>query len=191
MRRAILTILCLLATQSAWADRTFYIADHEVRKVLKIKEDGTLLWDIPNGNGHDVQVLPNGNVFVGWGAEPFVSEFAPSGELLFDARLGSGYQSYRAFRIPWSATGTGQPAIVAAPQGARSTNLWVSWNGDSEVARWQVLAGAQPNALKPLMSVARSGFETAIVLDSRPRQLAVIGLDASGRPLGQSKTVAV
>jgi hypothetical protein len=50
-------------------------------------------------------VLPNGNVFVGWGAEPFVSEFSPAGELLFDARLGTGYSGYRAFRIPWSAAG--------------------------------------------------------------------------------------
>jgi hypothetical protein len=80
---------------------------------------------------------------------------------------------------------------VAAPQGARSTNLWVSWNGDTEVARWQVLAGARPNALKPLTSVLRAGFETAIALDHRPRQVAVIGLDASGRPLGQSMTLAV
>ena len=138
-----------------------------------------------------MQLLPNGNVFVGWGAEPFVSEFSPSGELLFDARLGNGYESYRAFRIPWSATGVGQPAIAAAPQGARSTNLWVSWNGDTEVARWQVLAGERPTALKPLDSVPRSGFETAIALDSRPRQVAVIGLDASGRPLGQSATLAL
>ena len=34
----------------------------------------------------NMRVLPNGNVFVGWGSEPFFSEFSPNGELLFDAR---------------------------------------------------------------------------------------------------------
>jgi len=41
-----------------------YAADHNTGKVIKIKEDGTLLWDFPNNNGHDVQLLPNGNVLI-------------------------------------------------------------------------------------------------------------------------------
>jgi hypothetical protein len=59
-----------------------------------------------------VQVLPNGNIFVGWGAEPYVSEFSASGELLFDAQLGDKYLSYRAFRMPW--TGAPEPARTSA-----------------------------------------------------------------------------
>ena len=35
----------------------------------------------------NMQVLPNGNVFVGWGRALAVSEFGDDGELLFDARL--------------------------------------------------------------------------------------------------------
>jgi hypothetical protein len=35
----------------------------------------------------NVQVLPNGNVFVGWGRALYFSEFGKDGELLFDARL--------------------------------------------------------------------------------------------------------
>jgi hypothetical protein len=171
--------------------RAIVLEIDEQRRTAQLKRQFLHPQALQSSSLGSVQLLPNGNVFVGWGAEPFVSEFSPSGELLFDARLGSGYQSYRAFRIPWSAGGSGQPAIAAAAQGARATNLWVSWNGDTEVARWQVLAGARPNALKPLTSVPRAGFETAIALDSRPRQLAVVGLDASGRPLGQSMTLAV
>jgi WD40 repeat protein len=35
----------------------------------------------------NVQVLPNGNVFVGWGSDPVLSEFTRDGELLFSAAL--------------------------------------------------------------------------------------------------------
>jgi len=36
-----------------------------------------------------VQVLPNGNIFVGWGAEPYVSEFTPDGTLKFTIKIAS------------------------------------------------------------------------------------------------------
>jgi len=41
-----------------------YVADHQNRNVLKIKEDGTVLWSVPNNNGHDVQLLKNGNLLI-------------------------------------------------------------------------------------------------------------------------------
>jgi hypothetical protein len=51
-----------------------------------------------------VQILPNGNVFVGWGNRTYFSEYAADGTLLYDARLPTGVNSYRAFRSPWTAT---------------------------------------------------------------------------------------
>jgi hypothetical protein len=136
-----------------------------------------------------VQILPNGNVFVGWGAEPFVSEFSPSGELLFDARLGSGYQTYRAFRMPWSADAPGRPSVAIAATPSGGTSVWVSWNGDTNVTRWQVLGGRRSGALLPITTVARDGFETSIALATHPERLAVRGLDARGRTLGESITL--
>jgi hypothetical protein len=58
----------------------------------------------------NAQVLPDGNVFVGWGSAPFVSEFSGDGEMLFDARFPPECESYRAFRFPWSGYPTGAPA---------------------------------------------------------------------------------
>lgn len=43
------------------------------------------------------QRLANGNVFVSWGIVPRLSEFSPSGEVLFDATLAS--PSYRGFKF--------------------------------------------------------------------------------------------
>ena len=136
-----------------------------------------------------VRVLPNGNVFVGWGAEPFVSEFSSDGELLLDARFGAGYSGYRAFRTPWSAGGQGRPSIAAKRNGTGTTVLWVSWNGDTQVQRWLVLAGASKGALRPLGTHPRAGFETAIQIAGQPQLLAVRGLDAHGKLLGTSPTL--
>ena len=33
----------------------------------------------------NAQPLANGNVLVGWGSQPFFSEYGPSGQLLLDA----------------------------------------------------------------------------------------------------------
>ena len=50
------------------------------------------------GNG---QTTRNGNLFVGWGALPYFSEFSPSGRVLFKARFPDGVNTYRAYRLPW------------------------------------------------------------------------------------------
>ena len=60
----------------------------------------------------NVQVLPNGNVFVGWGSAPFFSEYSKEGELLIDASFRGSTQSYRAFRLPWTGHPTYHPAVA-------------------------------------------------------------------------------
>ena len=50
------------------------------------------------GNG---QTLRDGDVFVGWGSLPYISQFSPSGSLLFNARLPAGVNTYRAYRFDW------------------------------------------------------------------------------------------
>ena len=53
----------------------------------------------------NAQTTRNGDLFVGWGALPYISEFSPSGRLLFNARLSDGGTSYRAYRLPWHPAG--------------------------------------------------------------------------------------
>ena len=96
------------------------------------------------GNG---QVLPDGGVVAGWGSEPFVTEFAPSGAIRFEAVMPPGGQNYRAFRLPW----TGDPAApprVAAGISKGKRGLFASWNGATEVAAWQLRHGASAGALQ-------------------------------------------
>ncbi len=42
---------------------------------------------LSSGSQGDVQALADGNVFIGWGAEPYFSEFSASGQLLYDAHM--------------------------------------------------------------------------------------------------------
>ncbi|HEY1777476.1 MAG TPA: arylsulfotransferase family protein [Solirubrobacteraceae bacterium] len=138
----------------------------------------------------NVQVLPGGNVHVGWGAQPYVSEFSPSGELLLDAKLGTDYVSYRSYRIPWSGTGAAEPT-VAIERSRRRLDAFVSWNGDTRVARWQALTGTTPQTLSVVGSVARTGFETGMRLSPLLTRLAIRGVDAAGTTVGTSKLLAV
>ena len=142
-----------------------------------------------NSQGN-VQILANGNVLVGWGAQPYISEFSEDGELVFDAHLGPNYVSYRAYRMPWTGVGTGAPAIVAqrAPD---AITVYVSWNGDTRVAQWTVLAGSSRGHLAPIGTVQRSGFETGLEIPPSFTMLRVAGGDAQGNTLATSALLLV
>jgi hypothetical protein len=56
------------------------------------------------GNG---QTTAGGNVFVGWGALPYFSEFNSSGSLIFNAGFPTGVNSYRAYLLPWNPPSAG------------------------------------------------------------------------------------
>jgi len=137
----------------------------------------------------NVQVLPNGNVFVGWGSEPFFSEFSHDGQLLFDASFPSQIESYRAFRFPWNGQPHDVPAVAADSGQEDEVTLYVSWNGATEVATWQVLAGSDPDQLETTGSAPREGFETTVTLHTDEPYFAVKARDSSGRVLATSEVV--
>ena len=143
---------------------------------------------ILSGSQGSMQPLPNGNVFVGWGEAPHVSEFDHSGRMLFDAVLGEQYQSYRAFRLPWSGRPAEAPALALIEHRGEVT-AYASWNGATDVHSWQLLAGAQAGALRPVSLTRSRGFESALRTASAGPHFAVRALDAGGAALGQSQTV--
>jgi hypothetical protein len=137
----------------------------------------------------NVQVLPNGNVFVGWGSEPSFSEFTRDGRLIFDASFPSQVESYRAFRFPWKGQPEDRPAVAAEAGPDDRVTIYVSWNGATEVDTWQVLAGSGPDKLEPAGSARRKGFETAVTLYTSEPYVAVEARDGSGLVLGTSEAV--
>ena len=139
----------------------------------------------------NVQVLPNGNVFVGWGGAPYATEFGPLGDLRFDLALWPGELSYRAFRFPWRGRPSDPPAVAAELPSSGGTIVFASWNGATDVSQWQFLAGASKDGLSVATTVPRSGFETTARLQSRWAFVAVRAVDANGTALGTSATIRV
>jgi Arylsulfotransferase (ASST) len=135
-----------------------------------------------------VQLLHNHNVLVGWGAMPYLTEYAHDGTVLLDIQYPKYGASYRALRFPWSGQPKTKPTLVAVPN-AGNPLLYVSWNGATEVASWQLLTGTSPTALQPTATVPRTGFETQLAPGISSGYAAVIALDASNKPLGQSAAV--
>jgi outer membrane protein assembly factor BamB len=138
----------------------------------------------------NAQFLPNGHVFVGWGGWPYISEIDRNGRVVFDAYFGHGKKpgedadTYRAYRMAWRGHPTDPPAIAVA-----GGKVYVSWNGATDVARWQVLAGKANDDLAVVATVKKSGFETAIPFRASGSYIAVQALDSNGKVIGVSRTL--
>jgi hypothetical protein len=144
---------------------------------------------LSSGSQGNMQQLPNQDMFVGWGPEPYFSEYSASGQLLFDAHMHGSYESYRAYRFPWTGAPAGAPAIAATPATGGRTTVYASWNGDTRTASWRVLAGPSAQTIVAVATVARSGFETSTTTPGAAPYVAVQALDASGAVLASSLTI--
>jgi hypothetical protein len=63
----------------------------------------------------NAQTTPGGDLFVGWGALPYISEFSPAGHLLFNAELPAGVSTYRAYLLPWPPAARPAGLAVTTP----------------------------------------------------------------------------
>jgi hypothetical protein len=138
------------------------------------------------GSQGNTQVLADGSVVVGWGSEGRVTEFDPDGEVVFDATWAPA-DSYRVYRLPWRGRPATVPDVVARQVGsgdAASVEVYVSWNGATEVAEWRVAEAG--------VTAAKDGFETRIEVDGAAERLAVgdlvtvDALDGGGTVVGTS-----
>jgi hypothetical protein len=142
-----------------------------------------------NGYG-SVQILPEGDVVVGWGNDPAFSQYTPGGALLEEIRMPLGYSSYRAFRQPWNAIPAGRPALAARRRRSRTgTTLYASWNGATGVFAWEVWAGGHPSGLRPVARMRSQGFETAIDTSAEQGYAAVRAIGHGDASLARSPPI--
>jgi hypothetical protein len=145
--------------------------------------------DLTAGTQGNMQLLSNGNAFMGWGQQPFFSEYSRTGTLLLSVRYPDPDESYRAYRYPWKGNPPGRPSVAALPTGSR-TRVYVSWNGATEVGSYRVLAGPTSRRLAVVAPRAkRRGFETSVTVRSSGPIVKVQALDAKGHVLGTSRAV--
>jgi hypothetical protein len=134
----------------------------------------------------NAQPLANGNVFVGWGSEPYFSEYSRSGRLLFEGELPAANLTYRATLEPWVGIPL-TPPLGAARTAEGKTTVYASWNGDTQVVSWRVLAGSAGGQMKALATAAKSSLETPIPVASGYARFEVQALDAHGKVLATTR----
>ena len=140
----------------------------------------------------NAQFLPNGHVLVGWGQQPYVTEFDRDGKVLLDLRFGGkGADSYRAYRSAWSGRPAEAPALAAARSDDGRITAYASWNGATEVVRWQLVAGPSTERLRVVAVAPRRGFETEIRARTDEPLVRVRALDAGGAILATSRAVTL
>lgn len=131
----------------------------------------------------NVQTLtqPEGedHVFIGWGASAAFTEHALNGDLLCETHFGASWlfyfervKSYRAFKtFDWKAI----PAAWDPTARSKGAEIYVSWNGATEVAYWSLQKRREvPNeelvdgeAFEDVDTIAKgANFETSFKLPS-------------------------
>jgi hypothetical protein len=137
------------------------------------------------------QALSGGDVFLGWGQQPYFSEDNARGAQIFDAHFVEPTASYRAYRFQWNAQPTAAAALAQGWGAGDLPALYASWNGATNVAAWRVFAGRSLGSLVAVGQTKRSGFETTIPADTEAPYLEVQPVDASGNRLAGSNAVTL
>lgn len=173
--------------------------DPDARKVRLINEylHPQGLWSVSQGS---VQVLDDGNVFIGWGRNPAITEHRPDGECVFDIQFSpwrspsvdwNGLDSYRAFKVNWEGHPRWTPDVAAQRGSSGDLTVWASWNGATEVKEWVLLSSTLEKDLtganKVAARAARDGFETVLWVDKfDDRYVRVVALGDKGQILRAS-----
>jgi hypothetical protein len=148
----------------------------------------------------DVQFLPNKNVLVGWSAQGYTSEFTDDGKLVQEVIYPSDrYNDYRTHKYEFKGYPKEPPALKAFVYGtspdATTTVHYVSWNGATEVAKWNFYASTPSNgtlnSVSLLGSSPRTGFETMFMSSGYHGHVFAEAIAADGKSLGNSSIEAV
>lgn len=143
-----------------------------------------------------LQIRDNGNAFMGWGSQPYISEFTPDGNCVMQGQFGDNNglaMNYRAFKInatQWHGMPDTTPAIWAYAKTKQSpTQYYVSWNGATEVDTWKFYSStviSKTSPLTPIGTARKTGFETEWTADKFHPLVLVEALDKDGNSLGRS-----
>ena len=150
------------------------------------------------------QVLENGNAFLCWSRNAYISEHSEDGRCLMEGKtVTRGLASYRAYKFNF----TGVPSIHELALKSLSfcsgqhmlTTHYVSWNGATEVRSWNFYsveghpAGREGGKANYTLigNAVKTGFETTFVSQARANYFAVEALDVRGATLGLSEVQEV
>lgn len=160
------------------------LANHTATLIQQIRHSPDLFAPTQGRN----QELPGGHRFVSWGGLGVATEYTATGSAVFEAAF-SDTGSYRMVRQVWHGRPSEPPAVLAVPGSPGVVTVYASWNGATDVAGWQVLAGPDATHLHPVAASPRTNFETAIPVRSTENVVQVRAVDANGAVVGTSPVV--
>lgn len=142
----------------------------------------------------NLQILPNGNVFMAWTDAGYISEHTDDDEVLVEAKWlkKSRFGTYRAYKYDnWVGKPNTLPDVKALGYGMQDggTNtvaIYVSWNGATEVRQWAFLAAG-----KLLGVIDKAGFETVFAASNVSGTVQVEAVDSEGKKLALSDEVDI
>jgi len=143
----------------------------------------------------NLQILDNGNVFMGWSEGALQSEYTANGTLLMQAVFQAKWLgSYRNYKFEYTGRPLTKPDIAAAvyldTKGEWETQVHVSWNGDTEVRSWHLYnTTSDGDHENKIASVDRVGFESLLRWEGYSSFVTVKGLDGNGEVIGMSNIV--
>lgn len=141
-----------------------------------VQEYRATFLDVADSQG-SVMPTSTGGYFIGFGQQPYYTEYSASGVLLYDvafASQNSTTQSYRAYRQAWSAQPLTPPSLVV-----NGTQAYVSWNGATDVASWEMLGGNSSASTSSIGNAAKTGFETVLAVPAGTQLFSVAALAAN------------
>lgn len=143
------------------------------------------------GSQGSIQVLPNGNVHIGWGEKFFFSEHTPDGLPVQYAKVAykeSGVPSYRSYKCNWTGLPLTKPALwTFSKHGKGKMFFYSSWNGATEVRSWNFYMGNSSSGPWTLVGNEKKvGFETVHISKHYAEWAYAQALDTNGRPLEDS-----
>ncbi|SMR64679.1 unnamed protein product [Zymoseptoria tritici ST99CH_3D1] len=140
--------------------------------------------------------LSNGNELLSYGDKAYVVEFGPgsNGERDETWRARYGFDgvvpSYRGFKLPWKGMPRRwDPSLVVEADkyedDKAKVTAYVSWNGATDVAHWQLYTSDQSGSRKEKAGIVmKYGFETMFELDVERRaclQIAAVSSNGTER----------
>ncbi|KAF2227575.1 ASST-domain-containing protein [Elsinoe ampelina] len=156
-------------------------------------------WSAPegglsSGSQGNIQILPGGNVHLGWGEHAHFSEHTWEGDPVqygVLAQRESNVMVYRSYKFNWTGTPLTKPALwtyARSETAEKGMISYVSWNGATEVRGWNFyVSNSSSGPFVHLGSTAKLGFETSFRSDIVYGWSFAEALDATGRALERSE----
>ena len=146
-------------TQSRAIEESLNESNNTVTLVRQFEHSPGLSANFEGG----AQVLPGGDLFVGWGQQPYFSEFNSSGQAHLRCALHVEHLELSRLQVRVERAADDAAGSRRGPQQRRHhARCAPSWNGATTVSSWRVLAGSSSSSLAPLLTAPKGGFETAI-----------------------------